>query len=119
MRWGNVPGFTFIVILFTIACGEKMDPLVDPDEVVSDVTYTSHIKRILDESCIGCHASYRVGEDRNNAPPGIDYDTSEAAQTYGPGGNSRIQADVMPPSTPLSVEAKNLFQEWIDDEMPL
>jgi uncharacterized membrane protein len=105
--------------LVASGCGEEQDPGGDDDVVVdAGVTYTEHIKPILDGACISCHASYLAGADRNGAPEGVDFDTFEAASASGSAANTRIQAGTMPPSGALTSEQQAVFQKWVDEGFP-
>ena len=84
-----------VLVSFAIGCGEKQDPAGDADfQIDCGVTYTEHVKPILDANCISCHASNLEGADRNGAPEGIDFDSYGAAKASGDEANTRIQAGV-------------------------
>ena len=118
-----------IALLTLIACGcqEKQDStpssnnsgengdVGDASLTTDPVTYTEHIKPILDRRCTGCHSSALGGVDRRGAPLGVDYDTYQAAKVSADDAEKRIQAGVMPPGQPLPSDEKVLFEEWIDD----
>ena len=111
--------FTAGLLLFVCACGEKQDPVSDELEYVDGgVTYTEDIQQILDINCIGCHATYRTGAERNGAPIGVDFNNHDVASESAEGANTRIQSGNMPVGGTLTDEEKSLFQEWIDDGVP-
>jgi len=110
-----------LAIVIATGCGEKQDPgggAGDDADVDGGVTYSEHVAPILDGHCIGCHSGYLEGADRNGAPPGVDFDTYEAAVESGDAANVRIQAGSMPPSGSLSAGDKAIFQAWVDEGFP-
>jgi len=108
------------VISLLPSCGEKIDPM----SAVSDtgggqITYTEHIKPILDMNCIRCHTAANQGGDRNGAPPDVNLDTYNSTVEVGLRANARIQAGTMPPGTGgIPSDERALFQGWIDQGMP-
>jgi len=98
------------------ACGEKIDPLNTGTGNIDDqVTYTEHIKPILDGNCTRCHAEDNQGLDRNGAPADVNLDTYDNAREASSRANPRIQAGTMPPGTGGIPEAdRKLFRSWID-----
>ncbi len=101
-----------------LACGDKVDPLGEPGDDLPDVvTFTIHIKPLLDTRCVQCHASFRQGPDRNGAPPGVDYDTYALAVASAQRGNARIQDGTMPPGG-LPTYERRLFAKWVSLGMP-
>jgi uncharacterized membrane protein len=113
--------FLISVLASVVGCGEKLDPGGhgnSADGSDGSVTYSQDVAPILDANCIGCHAAYREGADRNGAPVGVDFDTYEAAAESGQAANTRVQAGSMPPPGPLSEEDKETFQAWADGGFP-
>ena len=101
--------------LLCLACEDKTDPIGDPSDGLPDaVTYTQHVKPLLDAHCIQCHATSRQGADRNGAPTGVNCDTYAVAQASADRGNARIQAGTMPPSGGLSQYDRSLFAKWVE-----
>ena len=114
-------------------CGEKDDPVQDKDSGTQDdgsnqdgnsgadedsVTYTSHIKTILNANCTRCHLAELQGADRNGAPVGIDFDNYGDASTNSTRANARIQAGSMPPGGGLDQSDRDKFQAWINQGVP-
>lgn len=117
-------GFCFVLLsVLAMGCDEKQDPVSaangrDTDDAsVSDgpITYTEHIKPILDRSCVGCHSSELQGKDRKGATLGVDFDTYQASKDSASAASARIQSGSMPPAGPLAGAEKTLFEDWIDD----
>jgi uncharacterized membrane protein len=110
---------TIWLAMFLTGCGDKQDPLSGADVGNNgEVTYTEHIKSILDANCIGCHAVDKQGASRNGAPVGINFDTYQAAKSSGTRANQLIQAGTMPIGGQLSSEDKSLFQQWANQNFP-
>lgn len=104
-----------------IGCEDKLDP-VDAGGNQSDglpdlVTYTEHVKSLLDMHCSICHSTQLTGADRFGAPPGVNTDTYTEAVASGQRSNIRIQAGTMPPAGALGLYDRQLFQKWIDQGM--
>jgi uncharacterized membrane protein len=101
--------------LFCLGCDDKADPVGDQSDGLPDVvTYTQHVKPLLDASCIQCHATFRQGADRNGAPTGINFDTYSVARASADGGSMSIQAGTMPPAGGLSQYDRSLFAKWVE-----
>jgi cytochrome c5 len=107
-----------------LACGEKLDqPKLEALATCTStqsITYTNHIKTILDGRCISCHSTSLSGTDRVGATAAYDYDTFAAA-TASVGGedvaqraNTRAQEGTMPPTGSLPAAELNCLQLWID-----
>jgi uncharacterized membrane protein len=119
-----------LMFVFVIACGDKINPNTnmqtpqdDDDDDDNDdndddnggsITYTQHIKPILDTRCTGCHSSTRQGADRNGAPIDVNLDTYGGAVASSDRANARIQGGSMPPSGGIPSDERALFQAWID-----
>jgi uncharacterized membrane protein len=103
-----------------VACEDKLDPFVEggQHQLPDSVSYTEHVKPLLDTYCTGCHASFLQGADRNGAPTGVDVDTYAGAVQWADRSNARIQAGSMPPSGGLSSSDRELFQKWVDQGTP-
>jgi hypothetical protein len=111
-------------VLWLGGCGEKYDqPILEPLLTCASgdsITYTNHIKTILDGRCISCHSTTLSGADRMGATESYDYDTFAAA-TASVGGedvpqraNTRAQEGTMPPTGSLPSAELNCLQLWID-----
>ena len=116
--------FIGILMLSTLGCGEKYDqPILEPLLTCASsdsITYTNHIKTILDGRCISCHSTTLSGADRMGATESYDYDTFAVA-TASVGGedvpqraNTRAQEGTMPPTGSLPSAELNCLQLWID-----
>lgn len=108
---------TFVSLL--LSCGTKNDPVesLPQDGLPDTVTYTQHIRPLLETNCTGCHASTLQGANRNGAPTGVDFDTYANAAQSAERGNVRIQAGSMPPTGGIDSYDRALFQKWIDQEL--
>jgi hypothetical protein len=113
---GGTLGAMAGLVALSISCGTKNDPVgsLPGDGLPETVTYTEHIRPLLEDNCTGCHASTLQGADRNGAPTGIDFDTYANATQWAEQGNARIQAGSMPPSGGLTSNDRALFQKWVD-----
>ena len=105
-------------VVLLSACEDKIDP-IDPggnggDGLPDNVTYTQHVKPVLDQYCAFCHGTGVTGAARQGAPPGIDMDTYDTAVATSERSNVRIQAGTMPPAGPLTAYDRDLFQKWVD-----
>ena len=112
------------VILLAAACGgTKTDPAApdgDDDGLPGTVTYTGHVKALLDANCIRCHASSLEGRARNGAPADVNLDTYPAAVAAAQRANVQIQLGTMPFDLPGGLPAfeRALFQRWVDQGTP-
>lgn len=105
-----------LLCVIPIGCDDKIDP-VDPgddDDLPENVTYTAHIRPLLETSCLSCHSAQVQGGDREGAPANVNFDSYTDAVAWAESSNVRIQAGTMPPSNPLSSFNRALFQRWID-----
>jgi uncharacterized membrane protein len=105
-----------IYIGLSLFCGTKNDSVggLPEDGLPDTVTYTEHIRPLLEASCTGCHASTLHGANRNGAPTGVDFETYARAAQSAERGNARIQAGSMPPSGGVGSNDRALFQKWVD-----
>jgi len=105
-------------------CGTKWDAIQDgsycSDPVAFDggVTYTAHVKPILDTACATCHATTRAGADRHGAPSGVNYDTYAEASANGESGLNLVRRQSMPPDAALASADCSVFGAWVDQGMP-
>lgn len=105
--------------LICLGCDDKADPVGEPDDGLPDmVTYTTHIKPLMDTHCIQCHATFHQGADRNGAPVGVNFDTYADARSSADRGDARIQAGTMPPAAGLSAYDRSLFRRWVQQGAP-
>lgn len=107
-----------VALACLVGCGEKQDPGGGGSSGSGSVTYSEDVAPIFDANCIGCHAAYREGAERNGAPVDVNFDTYEGAEESGERANTRVQAGSMPPPGPLSAEDKETFQAWADEGFP-
>ena len=66
--------------------------------------------------CAHCHASTKVGAERNGAPPSVNFDNAAAADTHGEEAVSLVRAGAMPPPSSglsLSQAEKEQVYEWV------
>ena len=115
--------FCAAVILAAAGCEDKLDPVQPPTDSGDNgqgdvVSYSVHIRPILELRCTPCHSSSRQGLERNGAPPGINFDTFSAARAASPKANPRIQSGTMPPGGGIPKEERLLFQSWVDQGTP-
>jgi len=112
-----VKTLTALTIFAFIFCGcesNSTDDLIDGTPV-DNATYTEHIKPIIDNNCIDCHASTPI----NNAPmPLVTYDNvRQAAEERGlldRISRSQGQPGMMPnDGTRLPQHQIDLIAQWI------
>jgi len=68
------------------------------------------------DKCANCHASTKLGADRQGAPPSVNFDSATAAGAYGEAAVSLVRAGVMPPPTSglsLTQAEKEQVYEWV------
>jgi uncharacterized membrane protein len=112
-------GLLFIIILGMSACGDKFELSQGTiNSSIGDVTYTNDIAPIMEQYCVGCHASTKAGGARGGAPVSINLDTYADTMSHADKSNREIQSGGMPPSGTVSAEEKAIFQAWIDQNMP-
>jgi uncharacterized membrane protein len=63
-------------------------------------------------SCNTCHASTLTGASRFGAPPGIDFDTYEAAVLHAEDAARAVFAGDMPPTARLAAADKEVLYRW-------
>jgi len=103
--------FTFLLFLSLVSCAYNED-LPEPIKKVEgvEITYTSHIKKIIDDNCISCHSS------TGGQTPFLT--TYSEVKSQADGG--RIKARVidgpsfMPPAGKLPQSEIDTLQLWLD-----
>jgi len=68
------------------------------------------------DKCANCHASTKLGADRNGAPASVNFDTAAAADAHGDQAVSLVRAGVMPPSASglsLTQAEREQLYEWV------
>jgi len=99
------------------SCGTKAEPDdcagITPPAVV---TYDDQIATFFVDNCLLCHSAN--SQERNGAPPNVNFDSYILAQPLATLANSQIQTNQMPRTpgggvSPLGCEDKVLFQAWI------
>lgn len=63
-------------------------------------------------SCNTCHASTLRGAARFGAPPGIDFDTHEAAVVHAEDAARQVFSGAMPPTAELAASDKEVLYRW-------
>lgn len=101
--------------LLLVACQGEAADSADPCARRPALTYDSFGEGLLEQHCTGCHSSLVPTDHREDAPPGIDFDTYEGVLTWA----ERIQARAvpedagMPPGGGPSTEERALLDEWL------
>lgn len=90
------------------ACGEDL-PSVD---CATPAVPTYAMVNAFAVSCNTCHASTLSGAARFGAPPGINYDTYEAAKAHAESGVKEVFGGSMPPTGALPAGDKEVFYRW-------
>ncbi|HKP61006.1 MAG TPA: hypothetical protein VJV78_29955 [Polyangiales bacterium] len=66
--------------------------------------------------CAHCHASTRVGAERNGAPASVNFDSAAAADASGDAAVNLVRAGAMPPPSSglsLSQAEREQLYEWV------
>lgn len=66
----------WLVALLLGGCGSGGGPDICADAP----TFTNDIRPIAQQKCVQCHSQTLVGDARNGAPAGLDFDTYETTQ---------------------------------------
>ena len=112
----NIVIITLLVIITSCVYNTKKEELPEPinngggGSNIPTITYTQHVKNIIDTKCVVCHSSSGTGQ-----PPFLtNYSEVLSKKT-------RIQAraidnspSAMPPSGPLAQDLKDTLQMWLD-----
>lgn len=100
---------TIVASSLIISQALAIEPVYEGEDGIRAKVFARH--------CLACHSSDRTGEDRNNAPPGVDYDNYEAAVESGdPAVTRGVTFMNMPPSfsslPKLNEEQKQALKNW-------
>ena len=102
-----------------LGCPSWPDPIASHDQTAPE-TYENFARPLLDQYCVRCHSSELMGDDRNGAPEGRNWDDESIVYDFLP--EIRIAIGVenfMPPDAPLpSCEERLRFLRWIDVGAP-
>lgn len=105
-------------VLLTIlpACGDKQDPVPDPNQcqATGTVTYAGQIQSLVATYCLPCHTV------EGRVEGGLTLDTYAEVAASAASSNDTIQAGTMPPATepPMAKQERCLFQSWVDQGSP-
>jgi uncharacterized membrane protein len=96
------------------ACGDKRDPIDGAPcvNVPPEVTYSVHIKPILDDHCVDCHAAVPA---RGDAPREVNFDNYKDAAFDADEAVAQVQAGLMPPRSdhnPVNATDLCLMRAW-------
>ncbi len=104
--------FLLFALLFTACAGDEVDPCVDAP------TYESGVRDVLDDKCVDCHHTSKMGIDRNGAPDTLNFDDFETLQDDVVAIADAITSGKMPPrGTPdappgTSAAQRDTVTEW-------
>ena len=93
----------------------------DPPPACEDgPTWTSAGQPFVTTWCTPCHSSTVIGDDRQGAPVGVDFDTYNATTTWAGSLRPQVAGDTasMPPAGGPSREDRADFVAWLDCGMP-
>lgn len=105
--------FAIVCFSFLISCSnDSEDDLIDQTPIMT-VTYTSHIKNIVDNNCLNCHSN----PTQNGAPmPLTTYnEVRDAVLNRGLINRLNNQVNPMPPTGNLPNATIALFEQWETD----
>jgi len=117
-RWAGAVTAVMLASLL-VAC-----PEADKDEVDSDdpcvhdppLSYDNWGKGFMEKHCNGCHSSIVPPSHRNNAPPGVDFDTYPGVLAFASRIDERailLNPSPMPPGGGPTEEELSLLYEWL------
>ncbi len=114
-----------ILLMFSSCVYNEQEPLPTPKHppsssndtiVISSVTYTNYVKKVIDDNCVSCHSAAGIGI----SPFLTNY--NEVKQQ---GLNGRIKARAidenptrMPIAASLSQPIKDTLQMWLSGGLP-
>ncbi len=88
--------------------GHDEIPEVDCDAV----QVKGYAEMTIWDSCTGCHSSALMGDDRANAPVGVDFDSFASAMMDAEHAAGEVAAGAMPPGGGLSDAEKDELYAW-------
>ena len=106
----------YLTPLLLLNCTEAtLDPSSGSSQNLTDsvITYTSHIKTIMDRYCTSCHSGAA-------ARAGLRLTTYQQVRTNSSRSNARMNnaSNPMPPSGLISKAERDQFTKWIEDALP-
>lgn len=82
------------------------------------LTWENFGNDFLDDKCNGCHSHHHTGDDRSDAPEGVDFDTWEGLLLNAERVHTRAVEDrTMPPATIVPTLELAMFDEWMRCEV--
>ena len=135
LTWARVASFTMPPMGRLPHAGE-LDTLLDwlncvseaPLEVPEEIgecpdgasPSAGDVTAVLQEHCVSCHGSAVVGDDRNGAPDGIDWESAQDLASFGDDAYiwGRIYSGEMPEGTDMPDEDAYVIWEWLSCGSP-
>jgi hypothetical protein len=101
-------------------CPPLTAPLTTPDGGAGGDTWASFAQGFFAAYCTRCHSSTLVGDARNGAPVGYDWDDPTAVRAHLDAIRSAVGVgNFMPPSDPRpSCDERRRIVRWIDAAAP-
>lgn len=105
------------------SCGhEERSPAKPSADACADstVTWETFADGFFRTWCSGCHAATQVGDERHDAPEGVDFDTYTSAVALAPLIRLAATGEMayMPPTGGVSATDRALLLEWLDCGTP-
>lgn len=117
---------SFLPALLLLACADpsETDPIADLCSKDPPISWERFGQGHMRTHCNGCHGSQLDEYERNDAPPGVDFDTYAMVENWSERIYLRtlITQDMPPLGGPTEEELKQ-FEEWLvcevlDGEIP-
>lgn len=106
-KLSKITYFLLITLIASCSSDSTEDIIDQPKDPIGEITYTSHVKSIIDSKCVGCHAN----PPKNGAPSSFVNFTQVDGKSSGI--LKRMDGGTMPPSGRLPQETVDIIKEWI------
>lgn len=101
-------------------CPTYPEPLAMPGDPIDGDTYVTFAQPFFAAYCTRCHGTAVVGDDRNGAPVGYNWDDEASVRAHRPEMRSIVGVlNLMPPTVPRpSCDDRRRLVRWIDADNP-
>ncbi len=108
----TILGTASVIVLTQCDLSKKANDKESPKPELKNVTYQTHIKPIMDESCVGCHGG-------NGAAAGLNLETYEEVKQAVEQNHllDRIHSEnaPMPPGNLLPSLEQDVIDHWVEN----